>query len=230
MRIRNRKDGGISSDLNTADIDVGECPRSPTYRLPQPQETGQYSVELLRGPNGFGFSLRGGSEYNMDIYVLALMEGGPAQQCGKIQVSDQLVEINGEPTAGMTHAQAVEHIRNGGSRIRLVLKRGNGFVPDYDREYNQSPARLLQVPEAEDKVRQRHRRSNPTGGPQNQGQNPCDGGGREASPSSRQQLPKARPFSRPHHGSTKVQATWQRANLIQQRTLLMYLEYLQVPP
>ncbi|XP_042309204.1 membrane-associated guanylate kinase, WW and PDZ domain-containing protein 1-like isoform X1 [Sceloporus undulatus] len=205
MRIRNRKDGGISSDLNTADIDVGECPRSPTYRLPQPQETGQYSVELLRGPNGFGFSLRGGSEYNMDIYVLALMEGGPAQQCGKIQVSDQLVEINGEPTAGMTHAQAVEHIRNGGSRIRLVLKRGNGFVPDYDREYNQSPARLLQVPEAEDKVRQRHRRSNPTGGPQNQGQNPCDGGGREASPSSRQQLPKARPFSRPHHGSTKVQ-------------------------
>lgn len=54
-----------------------------------PQETGQYSVELLRGPNGFGFSLRGGSEYNMDIYVLALMEGGPAQQCGKIQVREK---------------------------------------------------------------------------------------------------------------------------------------------
>uniref|UniRef100_A0A670K0L2 PDZ domain-containing protein n=1 Tax=Podarcis muralis TaxID=64176 RepID=A0A670K0L2_PODMU len=99
------------------------------------QETGQYSVELLRGPSGFGFSLRGGSEYNMDIYVLALMEGGPAQQCGKIQVCD-LVEINGEPTAGMTHAQAVEHIRNGGSRIRLVLKRGNGFVPDYGTSTN----------------------------------------------------------------------------------------------
>uniref|UniRef100_G1KKQ3 PDZ domain-containing protein n=1 Tax=Anolis carolinensis TaxID=28377 RepID=G1KKQ3_ANOCA len=98
-----------------------------------PQEMGQYSVELFRGPNGFGFSLRGGSEYNMDIYVLALMEGGPAQQCGKIQVSDQLVEINGESTSGMTHAQAVEHIRNGGSRIHLVLKRGNGFVPDYGR-------------------------------------------------------------------------------------------------
>uniref|UniRef100_A0A8D0E1E8 PDZ domain-containing protein n=1 Tax=Salvator merianae TaxID=96440 RepID=A0A8D0E1E8_SALMN len=98
------------------------------------QETDQYSVELLRGPNGFGFSLRGGSEYNMDIYVLALMEGGPAQQCGKIQVSDQLLEINGELTAGMTHAQAVEHIRNGGSRIRLVLKRGNGFVPDYEED------------------------------------------------------------------------------------------------
>nr|XP_020669967.1 membrane-associated guanylate kinase, WW and PDZ domain-containing protein 1-like isoform X2 [Pogona vitticeps] len=212
MRVRNRKDIGISSDLNMADIDVGECPRSPTYRLPQPQEPDQYSVELVRGPHGFGFSLRGGSEYNMDIYVLALMEGGPAEQCGKIQVSDQLVEINGEPTAGMTHAQAVEHIRNGGSRIRLMLKRGNGFVPDYDREYSRSPTKLLQVPEAEDKVRHRHRRSNPPGGPQYQGQNLCDGGGQEPSPSGRhqqqhqqQQLPKARHSSRLPHGSTKVQ-------------------------
>ncbi|XP_062975527.1 PDZ domain-containing protein MAGIX [Elgaria multicarinata webbii] len=209
MRVRNRKDMGVPSDLNTADIEVGECPRSPTYRLSQPQETGQYSVELLRGPNGFGFSLRGGSEYNMDIYVLALMEGGPAQQCGKIQVSDQLVEINGESTAGMTHAQAVEHIRSGGSRIRLVLKRGNGFVPDYDREYSQSPAKLHQVPEAEDKARQRHRRSNPPGSPQYQGQNLYDGSSREASASSRRQQqpppPKARQPSRPHHGSTKAQ-------------------------
>uniref|UniRef100_A0A674JR20 PDZ domain-containing protein n=1 Tax=Terrapene triunguis TaxID=2587831 RepID=A0A674JR20_9SAUR len=47
------------------------------------------------------------------------------------QVSDQLVEINGEPTLGMTHARAVEQIRRGGSRIRLVLRKGDGFVPDY---------------------------------------------------------------------------------------------------
>ncbi|XP_015279734.1 PREDICTED: PDZ domain-containing protein MAGIX [Gekko japonicus] len=67
MRVRNRKDAGVSSDLNTADIDVGESPRSPTYRPPHTQElkvkewteTGQYPVELVRGPKGFGFSLRG---------------------------------------------------------------------------------------------------------------------------------------------------------------------------
>ncbi|XP_053156264.1 PDZ domain-containing protein MAGIX isoform X2 [Hemicordylus capensis] len=213
MRVRNRKDAGVSSDLNTADIEVGEGHRSPTYRPPQPQETGKYSVELLRGPNGFGFSLRGGSEYNMDIYVLALMDGGPAQQCGKIRVSDQLMEINGEPTLGMTHAQAVEHIRSGGSRIHLVLKRGNGFVPDYDREYSQSPAKLQQVPEAEDKARHRHRRPNLPEDPLYQGQTLCDGGGREASPSSKQQLPKTRVHqssakaqsSRVHQSSTKAQ-------------------------
>lgn len=41
------------------------------------------------------------------------------------------MEINGDSTAGMTHSQAVEQIRRGGTRIHLVLKRGNGYVPDY---------------------------------------------------------------------------------------------------
>uniref|UniRef100_A0A3B4G8Q3 PDZ domain-containing protein n=1 Tax=Pundamilia nyererei TaxID=303518 RepID=A0A3B4G8Q3_9CICH len=80
-----------------------------------------YSVDLDRGPSGFGFSLRGGSEYNMGLYVLGLMEGGPASRSQKMQ----LVEINGNSTAGMTHSQAVEQIRRGGHRIHLVLKRGN---------------------------------------------------------------------------------------------------------
>ncbi|XP_078806123.1 membrane-associated guanylate kinase, WW and PDZ domain-containing protein 3 isoform X3 [Oryzias latipes] len=93
-----------------------------------------YSVVLERGPTGFGFSLRGGSEYNMGLYVLGLMDGGPAQRSNKIKVSDQLVEINSENTAGMTHSQAVEQIRRGGNRIRLVLQKGNGYVPDYDPE------------------------------------------------------------------------------------------------
>uniref|UniRef100_A0A3B5M6E3 PDZ domain-containing protein n=1 Tax=Xiphophorus couchianus TaxID=32473 RepID=A0A3B5M6E3_9TELE len=46
----------------------------------------EYHVDLDRGPSGFGFSLRGGSEYNMGLYVLGLMEGGPASRSQKIQV------------------------------------------------------------------------------------------------------------------------------------------------
>ncbi|XP_018608490.1 membrane-associated guanylate kinase, WW and PDZ domain-containing protein 1-like isoform X3 [Scleropages formosus] len=109
---------------------------NPDYRAKkghrsQSKDSRYYSVDLERGPTGFGFSLRGGSEYNMGLYVLGLMEGGPASRSNKIQVSDQLVEINGESTAGMTHSQAVEQIRRGGQRIHLVLKKGNGYVPDY---------------------------------------------------------------------------------------------------
>ncbi|KAI5614017.1 membrane-associated guanylate kinase, WW and PDZ domain-containing protein 1 isoform X1 [Silurus asotus] len=101
---------------------------------PRQKDPRYYSLDLERGPTGFGFSLRGGSEYNMGLYVLGLMEGGPASRSQKIQVSDQLVEINGDSTAGMTHSQAVEQIRKGGHRIHLVLKRGNGYVPDYGHE------------------------------------------------------------------------------------------------
>lgn len=45
------------------------------------------------------------------------------------------MEINGNSTAGMTHSQAVEQIRRGGHRIHLVLKRGNGYVPDYGEKF-----------------------------------------------------------------------------------------------
>lgn len=44
-------------------------------------------MDLDRGPSGFGFSLRGGSEYNMGLYVLGLMEGGPASRSQKMEVS-----------------------------------------------------------------------------------------------------------------------------------------------
>lgn len=43
-------------------------------------------VELERGPRGFGFSLRGGTEYNMGLYILRLAEDGPALLDGRIQV------------------------------------------------------------------------------------------------------------------------------------------------
>lgn len=44
-------------------------------------------MDLDRGPSGFGFSLRGGSEYNMGLYVLGLMEGGPASRSQRMEVS-----------------------------------------------------------------------------------------------------------------------------------------------
>ncbi|XP_077428309.1 membrane-associated guanylate kinase, WW and PDZ domain-containing protein 3 isoform X2 [Vanacampus margaritifer] len=146
-----------------ADYDLGHRSRKGQRSRPK-RDSRYYSVNLDRGPSGFGFSLRGGSEYNMGLYVLGLMEGGPASRSQKMQVSDQLVEINGDSTAGMTHSQAVEQIRRGGHRIHLVLKRGNGYVPDYGREHRiTSPSRLRHAKEqgmaAVDFGRQRGRRS-----------------------------------------------------------------------
>uniref|UniRef100_A0A4W3H9E5 Membrane-associated guanylate kinase, WW and PDZ domain-containing protein 1 n=1 Tax=Callorhinchus milii TaxID=7868 RepID=A0A4W3H9E5_CALMI len=91
-----------------------------------------YTVELDKGAKGFGFSLRGGREYNMDLYVLRLAEDGPAIRNGKMKVGDEILEINGESTKNMKHARAIELIKNGGRRVCLFLKRGNGYVPEYD--------------------------------------------------------------------------------------------------
>ncbi|XP_052337260.1 uncharacterized protein LOC118382142 isoform X2 [Oncorhynchus keta] len=124
-----------SSNLSEGpELEADGRTRKSHRRRPKQQDQRYYSVDLERGPTGFGFSLRGGSEYNMGLYVLGLMEGGPASHSHKIQVSDQLVEINGDSTTGMTHSQAVEQIRRGGHRIHLVLKKGNGYVPDYDHD------------------------------------------------------------------------------------------------
>ncbi|XP_007500108.1 membrane-associated guanylate kinase, WW and PDZ domain-containing protein 1 isoform X29 [Monodelphis domestica] len=103
------------------------------FKAPQAAQQDQdfYTVELERGAKGFGFSLRGGREYNMDLYVLRLAEDGPAERCGKMRIGDEILEINGETTKNMKHSRAIELIKNGGRRVRLFLKRGDGSVPEY---------------------------------------------------------------------------------------------------
>uniref|UniRef100_U3KFT5 Membrane-associated guanylate kinase, WW and PDZ domain-containing protein 1 n=1 Tax=Ficedula albicollis TaxID=59894 RepID=U3KFT5_FICAL len=103
------------------------------FKPPQAAQQDQdfYTVELERGAKGFGFSLRGGREYNMDLYVLRLAEDGPAERCGKMRIGDEILEINGETTKNMKHARAIELIKNGGRKVRLFLKRGDGSVPEY---------------------------------------------------------------------------------------------------
>ncbi|XP_068573401.1 membrane-associated guanylate kinase, WW and PDZ domain-containing protein 2a isoform X9 [Cebidichthys violaceus] len=120
----------------------------PDYRMPPVQITSAltgsdlcssqlsqdfdfFTVELEKSVKGFGFSIRGGREYKMDLFVLRLAEDGPAIRNGRMRVGDQIIEINGESTQNMTHARAIELIKSGGRRVRLLLKRGTGQVPEY---------------------------------------------------------------------------------------------------
>ncbi|XP_052465893.1 membrane-associated guanylate kinase, WW and PDZ domain-containing protein 1 isoform X9 [Carassius gibelio] len=108
-----------------------QAPPPPAPTQPSNQDAEFYSVDLERDNKGFGFSLRGGREYNMDLYVLRLAEDGAAVRNGKMRVGDEILEINGESTKGMKHARAIELIKNGGRKVHLVLKRGDGSVPEY---------------------------------------------------------------------------------------------------
>uniref|UniRef100_A0AAQ5X7K7 Membrane-associated guanylate kinase, WW and PDZ domain-containing protein 1 n=1 Tax=Amphiprion ocellaris TaxID=80972 RepID=A0AAQ5X7K7_AMPOC len=100
----------------------------PDYRMPPDFDF--FTVELEKSVKGFGFSIRGGREYKMDLFVLRLAEDGPAIRNGRMRVGDQIIEINGESTRDMTHARAIELIKSGGRRVRLLLKRGTGQVPE----------------------------------------------------------------------------------------------------
>ncbi|KAG8517685.1 Membrane-associated guanylate kinase, WW and PDZ domain-containing protein 3, partial [Galemys pyrenaicus] len=121
---------------DTAGISVGGGRHS--------QSLGCYPVELERGPRGFGFSLRGGKEYNMGLFILRLAEEGPAIKDGRIHVGDQIVEINGEPTQGITHTRAIELIQAGGNKVLLLLRPGTGLIPDHgDWDYNPSSSNVI---------------------------------------------------------------------------------------
>ncbi|ETE62199.1 Membrane-associated guanylate kinase, WW and PDZ domain-containing protein 3, partial [Ophiophagus hannah] len=133
----------VSTDRGAIEADVGkeQCNNYKHFSLPEvagslggstlSQNPGCYPVELERGPRGFGFSLRGGKEYNMGLFILRLAEEGPAIKDGRIHVGDQIVEINGEPTQGITHTRAIELIQSGGNKVLLLLRPGTGLIPDH---------------------------------------------------------------------------------------------------
>uniref|UniRef100_A0A672USM9 Membrane-associated guanylate kinase, WW and PDZ domain-containing protein 3 n=1 Tax=Strigops habroptila TaxID=2489341 RepID=A0A672USM9_STRHB len=106
------------------------------------QNPGCFPVELERGPRGFGFSLRGGKEYNMGLFILRLAEDGPAVKDGRVHVGDQIVEINGEPTQGITHTRAIELIQAGGNKVLLLLRPGTGLIPDHGDWDSSNPSSL----------------------------------------------------------------------------------------
>uniref|UniRef100_A0AAR2L8Q7 Membrane-associated guanylate kinase, WW and PDZ domain-containing protein 3 n=1 Tax=Pygocentrus nattereri TaxID=42514 RepID=A0AAR2L8Q7_PYGNA len=116
-----------------------QCTQSHSMQLlpdsPQNCQLRMYCL-LKRGPRGFGFSLRGGKEYNMGLFILRLAEDGPALKDGRIHVGDQIVEINGEPTQGITHTRAIELIQAGGTKVLLLLRPGQGQIPDHSPPYS----------------------------------------------------------------------------------------------
>ncbi|XP_070193690.1 membrane-associated guanylate kinase, WW and PDZ domain-containing protein 1-like isoform X2 [Littorina saxatilis] len=90
----------------------------------QPTEGELYTVELHRGSRGFGFSIRGGREFNnMPLFVLRIADGGAADLDGRLKVGDQILQINNVSTDSMTHTEAIDIIQSGGSSVHLLMKR-----------------------------------------------------------------------------------------------------------
>ncbi|KAG5448706.1 Membrane-associated guanylate kinase, WW and PDZ domain-containing protein 1 [Clonorchis sinensis] len=108
-----------TSNLNTFSKENGTALRLPVGQLPL-----LYYVNLTKGAEGFGFSIRGGIDFGrIPLFVFRIADGGPTSIDGRIQIGDEIVEINGVPTHTMTHREAVDAIQQSGQHLKMLLSR-----------------------------------------------------------------------------------------------------------
>ncbi|KAM4606945.1 PDZ domain-containing protein 7a [Polymixia lowei] len=86
-----------------------------------------HTVTVDKSPDGrLGFSIRGGSEHGLGIFVSKVEDDSSAEQAG-LSVGDKLVEVNGISLESITMSSAVK-VLTGNNRLRMVVRRV-GKVP-----------------------------------------------------------------------------------------------------
>ncbi|CAL8298768.1 unnamed protein product [Merluccius merluccius] len=86
-----------------------------------------HTVTVDKSPDGrLGFSVRGGSEHGLGIFVSKVEDDSSAEQAG-LTVGDKLVEVNGVSLESITMSSAVK-VLTGNHRLRMVIRRV-GKVP-----------------------------------------------------------------------------------------------------
>lgn len=91
-----------------------------------------HNVEIVRGPQGFGFNIKGttqeggthlainGRLYAPLQYVSLIDERGAAWE-GGLRVWDRILAVNGRDVEGASHKQVVEHVLRGGASLNLTV-------------------------------------------------------------------------------------------------------------
>ncbi|XP_037352094.1 PDZ domain-containing protein 7 [Talpa occidentalis] len=86
-----------------------------------------HAVRVEKSPAGrLGFSVRGGSEHGLGIFVSKVEEGSSAEQAG-LCVGDKITEVNGLSLESTTMGSAVK-VLTGSSRLHMMVRR-MGRVP-----------------------------------------------------------------------------------------------------
>uniref|UniRef100_A0A2K5D128 Whirlin n=1 Tax=Aotus nancymaae TaxID=37293 RepID=A0A2K5D128_AOTNA len=84
--------------------------RQPAWGGPDgagPGEVRLVSLRRAKAHEGLGFSIRGGSEHGVGIYVSLVEPGSLAEKEG-LRVGDQILRVNDKSLARVTHAEAVK--------------------------------------------------------------------------------------------------------------------------
>uniref|UniRef100_A0AAY4EX72 Ras-associating and dilute domain-containing protein n=1 Tax=Denticeps clupeoides TaxID=299321 RepID=A0AAY4EX72_9TELE len=103
----------------------------PGNNTPPEEEEGRdvtehFSVDLERGPCGFGLSLMDGSGNQTQmtgIYIKSVLPESPAAQSRGLFPGDHILEVNGVSLAGMDCHIGKEVIQGSGDRVKLLVTR-----------------------------------------------------------------------------------------------------------
>ncbi|XP_035847315.1 whirlin isoform X4 [Sander lucioperca] len=91
-----------------------------------PGEIRQVTMKRHKSNEGLGFSIRGGSEHGVGIYVSLVEPGSLAEKQG-LRIGDQIMKVNDKVFDKVTHAEAVKVLK--GSKKLCLSVRSVGRIP-----------------------------------------------------------------------------------------------------
>ncbi|XP_060093296.1 multiple PDZ domain protein isoform X20 [Heteronotia binoei] len=86
-------------------------------------------IELEKGRTGLGLSLAGNKDRSkMSVFVVGIDPNGAAGKDGRLQIADELLEINGQVLYGRTHQNASSIIKCAPFKVKIIFIRNKDAV------------------------------------------------------------------------------------------------------
>uniref|UniRef100_A0A493TN84 Multiple PDZ domain protein n=1 Tax=Anas platyrhynchos platyrhynchos TaxID=8840 RepID=A0A493TN84_ANAPP len=88
-----------------------------------------HMIELEKGRTGLGLSLAGNKDRSrMSVFIVGIDPNGAAGKDGRLQIADELLEINGQMLYGRTHQNASSIIKCAPSKVKIIFIRNKDAV------------------------------------------------------------------------------------------------------